>query len=329
MSQGTAEFTTSGLPPGLRAERWSEIVTRSYFALDLEFRQPERFHGALKTWSLGGVLASRLRSDALRYTRRRDHLHGSGEEEFLLTIPHRSPVKFVQMGREVTCPPGSFIVERGNEPYEFSYGAANDLIALKMPHRMLADYLPEPGRFCAMEFDGRAGVGALMTNLIAASEVHTGQMVAPALPAVGRQIVELLALAVERDPRVMSSRETAVRAAHLARITRLIAENYAEPGLDPAAVAAACGISTRYLHDLCRRDGASLRERLREARLLAAERRLSSPGEIRSITEVAYDCGFPDASAFARAFRLRFGVTPRAMRDQARASWGALNSPRK
>ena len=329
MTPGTAEFTTSGLPPGLRAARWSEIIARSYFALELEFRQPGRFQGALKTWSLGEILASRLRSDALCYTRRSDHLRGAGEEEFLLTIPHRSTVQFVQMGRDVTCPPGSFIVERGNEPYEFSYGAANDLVALKVGHRTLANHLPDPGRFCAMEFDGRSGVGALMVELIAASEAHADRMSPEALAAVGRQVIELLALAVERDPRAAVSSETSVQAAHLSRIKRVIAGNYADPGLNPAAVAAACGISTRYLHELCRRDGASLRERLREARLRAAERRLSAPGEIRSITEVAYGCGFSDASSFARAFRARFGLTPRALRDQARASWDEPNRPRK
>lgn len=329
MTPGTAEFTTFGLPPGLRAARWSEIVARSYFALELEFRHPERFHGALKTWSLGEVLASRLRSDALAYTRRSNHLDGAGEEEFLLTIPHRSAVQFVQMGRDVTCPPGSFIVERGNEPYEFSYHAANDLVALKVAHRTLAAHLPDPGRFCAMEFDGRSGVGALMLELIAASEAHAVDMTPQAQAAVGRQVIELLALAVERDPRAAVSSETSVQAAHLSRINRVIAEHYADPELGPAAVAAACGISTRYLHELCRRDGTSLRERLRETRLRAAERRLSSPGDIRSVTEVAYSCGFSDASSFARAFRARFGLAPRALRGQARASWGEPNRLRK
>ncbi|WP_212523505.1 helix-turn-helix domain-containing protein [Actibacterium sp. MT2.3-13A] len=329
MTPATAEFTTAGLPPGLRAARWSQAIARSYFALELEFRQPERFHGALKTWSLGEVLASRLRSDALCYTRRSDHLRGAGEEEFLLTIPHRSAVQFVQMGRDVTCPPGGFIVERGNEPYEFSYAAANDLIALKVAHRTLADRLPDPGRFCAMEFDGRSGVGALMVDLITASEAHAAEMSAEARAAVGRQVIELLALAIERDPRAAGSRETSVRAAHLSRIKRVIGEDFSNPALVPSAVAAACGISTRYLHELCRSDGASLRQRIREARLSAAHRRLSSPGGTRSITEVAYGCGFSDASSFARAFRARFGVTPRALRDQARATCWEPNSPRK
>ncbi len=305
-----AAFSTDGLPARARAEAWSAAIETAYFPLDIAFRDPRRFHGALSRRSFGDTLVSRLRSAPLSYARRPAHLRDQVEEEFLLTAPRSAPVRFAQMGREVVCAPGSFVLERGAEPYEFAYDRPCDLIAVKIGRRALAERLPDPGRWCAVGFDGRTGVGALLLDVLRAAEGRAAEMSAAAREAVGRQIVDLFALAVEERPGAAESRASSVRAAHLSRITAVVARRCAEPDLDPDSVAAACGISTRYLHALCREDGATVRERIREARLSAARRALARPLDGRSIAEIAYACGFPDASAFARAYRARFGEAP-------------------
>lgn len=309
-------YSTRTLPPEAQRAGWSDIVTRSYFPLDLDYRARARFDGTLKGWSLGAVEASRLTSDPAMYRRTRAHLKGVEEEEFLLTVPRAAPVRFLQMGRELVCPPGGFILERGNEPYEFSYGAANDMIVAKIGHAALARRLPDPGRFCAIRFDARAGIGALLVDFLQTTEVQAGALASRVQGAVGQQVVDLLALAIEADPSAALGSETSVRRAHLARIERETEARHADPYLTPGAVAAACGISTRYLHDLCQRDGRTWRDRLREIRLREARRLLARPGP--SITEIAYGCGFSDASAFSRAYRARFGETPRETRASGR-----------
>ena len=308
-------MTTHGLPPQRQNARWSEIVAAQYFPLELEFGQTDRFDGAVRGWDLGQVQASRLASDAAMYRRRQAHLKDGGDEALLLTIPRAAPVRFLQMGREVACPPGGFILERGNEPYEFSYGARNDLIVAKIAHRHLAERLPDPGRFCAIRFDSTSGVGALLVDHLRSSGVSEGGFDADARHVVGRQIIDLLALAIQQDPRAAQSGDTPVRSAHLLRIMRVIAACLSDPDLTPSNVAARCDISTRYLHDICRGDGASFGARLREARLLAAQQLLIRGGT--SITEIAYGCGFANPSAFSRAFRARFGCAPRDMRGSA------------
>ena len=53
-----------------------------------------------------------------------------------------------------------------------------------------------------------------------------------------------------------------------------------------------------------------LRRRLEEC-----ARRLRDPADAaRSVTEIAFDCGFTDASYFGRSFRQRYGQTPREFR---------------
>lgn len=61
--------------------------------------------------------------------------------------------------------------------------------------------------------------------------------------------------------------------------------------------------------------GLSPMEYLIRYRLTKAQYALSSTD--RSITEIALDCGFGDSGYFIRAFRARFGVTPKRYRAQA------------
>jgi AraC-like DNA-binding protein len=310
MSQ-IAAFSTSTLPPPERASAWTRTICRSYFPLDLSYRDPERFTGSLRRWTLGNLQASCLTSEAAMYRRRREHLREIGEEDFLLTIPCTRPVSFLQMGREVTCAPGGFILERGNEPYVFSYEGANRLIVAKISGQDIEARLPDPGRYCAMSFDAGRGVGALLSDMIRLSERRAPELSEGAGALIGQQIMDLLALAVEADPRAIRSGHSTVRRAHIRRIDNVIAERFADPALSPACVAAICDISLRYLHDLCRSDGVSFRERLRRARLEHVRAALLRPGEPRSITELSFAAGFPDTSSFSRAYRAEFGESPR------------------
>lgn len=315
-----AAFSTSTLPPPERAAAWSRMISRSYFPLDLSYRAPEQFSGSLRRWSLGGLQASCLSSEAALYRRRREHLRDMGEEDFLLTIPCMRAVRFLQMGREVRCDPGGFILERGNEPYVFSYEGANRLIVAKISGADLEARLPDPGRYCAMSFDAARGVGALLSDMVRLSERHAPEMNQSAAAQIGKQVIDLLALAVEADPRAIRSSHSTVRRAHIRRIDAIIADRFSDASLDPAQVAALCDISPRYLHELCRRDGASFGERLKRCRLEQVRAALLRRGEARSITELAFAAGFSDASSFSRSYRQTFNESPRD--TKARAAQG-------
>ncbi|WP_371168955.1 GlxA family transcriptional regulator [Aliiroseovarius sp. 2305UL8-7] len=74
--------------------------------------------------------------------------------------------------------------------------------------------------------------------------------------------------------------------------------------------------------------GASPRQVYKRLRLNAAKRMLEAGG--LSIAEVALRAGYADASAFARAFRSEFGVTPRSVvRGEGRPADGAMAGVRE
>ena len=115
-----------GRPGG---DAWQQAVTETYFPLDTEYRNRHEFTGALESWSLGQVGVSKMRCDGVFYRRHRRHFLNERDASLLITIPEVSEVNFTQGARTVRCNPGSFLLERGDEPYEFWHGKANSVCA--------------------------------------------------------------------------------------------------------------------------------------------------------------------------------------------------------
>lgn len=314
MTNGT--HSTDLLPASARADHWSTVIAQAYFPLDLTFRDAARFEGRLELGTLGGLSLSRLQTEPMQYERRRRHILRGTEEQYLITIPRQSPVEFSQSGREVRCDPGGFILERGDEPYRFSYAAANDLCVIKVAKPILAEKLRNPDRFCALVFNGREGIGSLFTTM--AQQVQrqstTGNAVDPVAGSViGRHLVELLALSLDRSSDVEGGAASSVREGHRRRAQSVILSNLSHPDLSPEFVADRIGISKRYLHELFAEMNCTVSQSIREQRLLAARDllQMANPGPL---SDIAYRFGFADQAQFSRLFKAMFGQTPSSFR---------------
>lgn len=309
-------ITTDNIDQGARSRHWHETIAATYFPLDLTFRRPEAFDGTLTSWKLGQVSLSRLTSDPLMYRRLPKHFREPGPEEFLVTLPAKSEVRFSQGGTEIRGNPGCFFMERSHEPYEFSHAEAADLWVMKLSSALLGGRIRAPDRFCSLQFDATNGANGLFVDMVHLIPQRYDAMTEETRTTVGRQLVDLLALAIQSDERVLTSGVSTVRAAHLARIEGFVRRNLMDPDLGPDEVAAGCGISVRYLHELLRDTNTTLGQWIRDTRLQAAMEDLQTAGDRRSIGEIAYARGFPDQAQFSRAFRARFGVTPSEARGR-------------
>jgi AraC-like DNA-binding protein len=99
----------------------------------------------------------------------------------------------------------------------------------------------------------------------------------------------------------------------LKAVLMILEQRFTEPDFSAQKLAAAAGLSERYVNELLYEAGASFTLRLLELRLRNAADLLAHAGE-RRISDIAFDCGFNDLSYFNRCFRRRFGLTPTAAR---------------
>lgn len=315
-------ITTSATRAPDRSRHWHEAIASAYFPLDLRFREADRFSGDLTTWRFGDVSISRLSCDALQYLRLPHHFRGAREEEFLVTVPARAEVFFSQSGRDVKCRPGGFILERSSEPYQFSHAEPADMWVLKVDADALTGRLRAPDRFCTLQFEANNGAGGLFNDMLQLLPGRFDGMTQEARATVGRQLVDLLVLAIKADDRVLTSGNSTVRAAHLARIEAYIRTNLHEFDLGPERIAHACGISTRYLHELFKDTDQTVRGWIRDQRLAACRDALADPNNNQTAAEIAYRWGFSDQTQFSRVFKAHYGVPPGEFREKARGSNG-------
>ncbi len=312
-------LTTAGVAPQDRSRFWHQTIASTYFPLDLKFREPASFTGELSSWQLGGVSLSRLTSEALQYKRLPHHFRVERDEHFLVTVPARSEIFFSQAGKDVRCQPGGFILERSHEPYEFSHDDPADLWVMKVEAKAMCARIRAPDRFCSLQFNAADGAGGLFADMLHLIPQRFDAMSVEVRDTVGRQLTDLLVLALKADERTLTSGGSTVREAHLTRIESFVRRHLGDATLDPETIARACGISTRYLHELFRDTNQTVGSWIRDQRLDAAREALGDRANTCSIAEIAYAFGFGDQAQFSRVFRARFGKSPRDARERRSA----------
>ncbi|GGD29531.1 helix-turn-helix domain-containing protein [Aureimonas glaciei] len=315
-----ATFSTGSSPKGGSKAFWQEAVSQTYFPLDLRFQSVDEFDGTLDAWTLGSIAVSRNRCDGLLYRRHERHLLNEREESFLITVPEVAEIRFAQDGQEVLCRPGQFLIERSHLPYEFSHRERAALWVLKIPSDVLRARIARPERLATLQFDASRSVGALFVDMLRLTAPRLDEMEEAERAQMGRHLVDLLAMAIEADQRVLAGRSSSVRNAHLHRAEHFIGTRLHDPHLAPQTIADDCGISLRYLHQLFEAEGTTVSAHVRNRRLLMCDAALKDPHCRKAIAEIAYDWGFGDQAQFSRSYRARFGCTPSEVRAAARAA---------
>jgi AraC-like DNA-binding protein len=156
-----------------------------------------------------------------------------------------------------------------------------------------------------------SALARLWRHYLANGFAMAGEFSPAAASLFARHSVELLAQALEEAHRDKPSPSDAWRAAMFVRACQLIALKFGEPSLTPNQIAGALHVSTRTLERIFAIYGETVMRRLFDERVRQAAKLLSKPEAARrSVTEIAFACGFNDASHFGRVFAAKMHMTP-------------------
>lgn len=91
--------------------------------------------------------------------------------------------------------------------------------------------------------------------------------------------------------------------------------------LSAQTIAQAVAISTSHLHRIFEGQPETLMAWIQSERLDACRAAIEDEGaRARTLTDIAYSCGFKDFAHFSHAFKRRFGISPRDFRSARSAA---------
>jgi AraC-like DNA-binding protein len=303
-------WSSRGLGTRHAIDQWQEWAARTIAPIDISVRDRDAFAAGWRSYGLGELRFLQLLAPAQRVVHRGSGSAGSAAPSIQLVYSRRGVLETRIAGASFTLGPGEFVLLDNTRFYQMDMDAPHEALDLMMPRAWIERWVTDPDALLARPLSARTGWGAPLGSLIETMARHLDN--SPGLrPLLAERIGALLTLAGGAEDAVPGRH----RGALADRILRRIRRDFADPDLAPGAVAAALGISTRYLQALLAGRGTSFLREVSGARLDRARDLLGDPYEHHvAIAEIAFRCGFLDPGYFARQFRKRFGVSPRDWR---------------
>jgi len=307
-------FSTRGLPAPRKVAYWNALSSETFSAMEIRPRNAATFDGELHREPLGPLTLMDVRSDAVRIRHTRRHARGQDTPSYLLLTPLRGRFELqIAQRAAVTVEVGSFCLLDHAVPYELQHGDAVRVLCIDIPRHTLDAHLAQPG----------LAVGRLMhpgnpvSRLLASMLREVGGSLQPDTPArftpaVAQGLLHFVTAAYTQpgEPSSLPTRRQQLLASIDSRL--------AESGLSPGDIAREHGISTRRLRALLATGDESFRAYLLRRRLEHCARLLRDPARAgQSITQLAFLCGFNNATHFGFAFKKQHGMTPREFRTAA------------
>jgi AraC-like DNA-binding protein len=328
----TGPMSPSSMPPGstppsstsegraLTTEElghWIEAVCRTYVDLEVTRIDDSPFSAGIDVSDLGETVFADLNGTAQRADRRAVDIARSRDEYAILILQQSGTMIVSQDGRETRITPGDAAIVDTVRPYTLYLPEPVRQIVLHCPRHQLRSRLRSMRAVTAARIAGASPTGALLAGNLRSLARARRHLAVEQAAAVGRYTLDLLAVALEATPEAGAAVFHRGSAALLARINAYLRDNLADPDLDPAGIARAHGISARHLHRLFHETGDTVGAAIRRGRLDRCRADLEDPRQrARSITEIALRWGFNDSAHFSRAFRARFGLSPREARGR-------------
>jgi len=318
-------FTTNAYPRDQRRDAWRFALQR--VSIDLLGGDGD-IYGELLSFTSG----QRIQFARATGTAQRLALDFGQEGAcFWIAILLEGSLTVVGGTERVTLAEGDMAYASGTTRAELELLSDYRLLVVKVPLSLpaLKQRLPMPDGIGSI--DGESPMGRMLSGLLRSVadsivDVSDDQMrpVELALPEF------IAAILLDKAPAKALGGAAGGRAAILERVFQSIEMRLSDPDLSIHQIAGEHGISARYLQKLFETFGESFGQYVKLRRLERCRLDLGSPLHAqRSISEILYQWGFNDSASFSRAFRERYGISPREYRKSPEILETPTETPRR
>lgn len=307
-------YSTLRVARSARLRYWNDLHANLGAPLEIKARNRGEFDASASTAELGPLRFVRVESAPAVVEHEARHVAQTRERHFRIVLVMQGKVDVRHAGQDAVLDQGDFALLDDSLPYRMEFDEPNRSLCVAIAPSTIKSYLPAPARVCGLRMAADRPLNRVASTMLLAlwSEIESEDLDAEQRPALARSFLQVLAASYAVDHACPIERSVAA-AARRTEIKQYIETHLRSPDLTPSAIAAALGLSCRYVRLLFANENDSVTAYLKRRRLEECAFELAQPQWCgRSITATASDWGFRSVTHFARAFKAAYGSTPSA-----------------
>jgi AraC-like DNA-binding protein len=298
---------------------WREFIDEKFGVSSVSIGDETTFAGDIRCSSLGFLTLAQIRATHELGERSRAQVAKTQNKHFVVVLLRSGRLKITQAGRECVLSPNMFTLFDCNGPYTFHHVEPTEVLDVIVPAGAMRARLKEPEAYVAQPRSAGSGLGRVMAEMFQSLAREAPLIPEEAADDCARRVADVMGVVFDSaGDGGLPIGESAVRSAIYRRCAAFIENNLDDPGLDPAMIAAAGGISVRYLHKIFHGSGESVGDHVRRLRLARSYDDLIDLRKRHvKIKEIAFRCGFKNPTHFSDAFKDFHGISPSVVRRAA------------
>ena len=303
-------FTTNAYPKEQRRDAWRFALQRLSIRLDDAL---DNVYGELVHFRSGQAIDFiRLTGTAQSWT-----IEPVGTPGACWLVIVMDGVARVQIdSSEIDLADGDIMVGRSEHAARLTFPGDNRSMLVRMPAASITPRLKAPLPDRPRQVSTEGGSGRVFSGMLRYLADTIMEMSADHAWPVELALPEfLLSSLLDNAPTKAMGGAAGMRAGLLERIFQTIEMRLSDPNLSYQQIATEHGISPRYLQKLFESINDSFGHYVKMRRLDRCRLDLASPLHAqKSISDILFQWGFNDSASFSRAFREKYGVSPREYR---------------
>jgi len=307
-------FATQPLRPRDQLEAWREWYQP---VLDVVPKYPpsSAFPAEIHVWKLGGLAMSRTSAPPVHVVRMKGNLRRDPVDHWVVSYCTRGAHSTRTAGTSLEVPARVPLLWSLGQEFEHERTHA-DRVQFFMTRDTFRDIGPLLDAACGSALD--TPLGHLLGDYMIALERRLPAVTEADFPRIANAVGAMVAAAVAPSAERVAVARGQIEVGRKERVRQAVLRHLRTPTLRPRTLCWLVGMSRSNLYRLFEDLGGVARYIQRE-RLLEAHAVLTNPATIKSISMIAEDLCFADASTFSRMFRREFGDSPSAVRSAALA----------
>jgi AraC-like DNA-binding protein len=295
-------------------DQWRDFVGSTVVPLEIDADREASFVGTIDASVVDDIALMRVVSVAQRVRRTPVGCRQAPSDMIKVLVQRSGRAGIEQQDRRTILPPRALTVYDTARPYGVIEHMDFVADVVLVPRERLPLGAEAVAALQERPMSIEQGPGALFASYLDDLRSRLGECSPESASRCTSILLELLGAALAEAP-ASSISGAALRLSVLDWIGRHLGDE----DLGPATIAAANGLSVRYLHRLFQGSGVSVSGYVRSLRLRRIREDLANPiHQHHTIAAIGARWGIPDAAHLCRLFRAEFMVTPSEARRRTR-----------